>query len=38
MHFAVLGPAVTLWTIACQAPLSIGLSSKNTGVAYHFLL
>ena len=24
----------SLWTIACQAPLSMG---KNTGVAYHFL-
>ena len=29
---------VTPWTVACQAPLSIGLSSKNTGVVCHTLL
>ena len=29
---------VTLWTIACQAPLSMGFSSKNTGVECHALL
>ena len=29
---------VTLWTIACQAPLSMGFSSKNTGVDCHALL
>ena len=28
----------TLLTIACQAPLSMGFSGKNTGVACHFLL
>ena len=28
----------TPWTRACQAPLSTGFSSKNTGVGYHFLL
>ena len=28
----------TLWTVACQTPLSIGLSSKNTGVGSYFLL
>ena len=28
----------TLWTIACQAPLSMRFSSKNTGVGCHFLL
>ena len=29
---------VTLWTAASQAPLSMGFSSKNTGVDCHFLL
>ena len=29
---------VTLWTIAHQAPLSMGFSSKNTGVGCHSLL
>ena len=29
---------VTLRTIARQAPLSIGLSTENTGVGWHFLL
>ena len=27
-----------LWTVAHQAPLSMGFSSKNTGVDCHFLL
>ena len=27
-----------LWTVACQAPLSMGFSSKNTSVGCHFLL
>ena len=26
------------WTVACQAPLSMGFSSKNTGVGCHVLL
>ena len=26
------------WTVACQAPLSTGFYSKNTGVGFHFLL
>ena len=26
------------WTVARQAPLSVGLSSKSTGVGCHFLL
>ena len=31
--------SATLWTMACQAPLSMGFfSSKNTGVGYYFLL
>ena len=29
---------VTPWTVAHQAPLSIGFPSKNTGVGCHFLL
>ena len=29
---------VTPWTVAHQAPLSMGLSGKNTGVGCHFLL
>ena len=29
---------VTPWTVACQAPLSLGFSRKNTGVGCHFLL
>ena len=28
----------TLWTVARQAPLSMGFSSKNTGVNFHALL
>ena len=28
----------TPWTVAYQAPLSMGFSGKNTGVGYHFLL
>ena len=28
----------TLWTVACQAPLSVGCPRKNTEVGYHFLL
>ena len=26
------------WTVVCQAPLSMGSPSKNTGVGCHFLL
>ena len=29
---------VTPWTVAHQAPLSMGVPSKNTGVGCHFLL
>ena len=29
---------VTLWTVACQAPLSMEFSSKNIGVGCHFPL
>ena len=28
----------TPWTVACQAPLSMGFSGKNSGVDCHFLL
>ena len=28
----------TPWTVACQAPLSMGFPGKNTGVDCHFLL
>ena len=29
---------VTLWAVACQVPLSMGLPEKNTGVGCHFPL
>ena len=29
---------VTPWTVACQAPLSMGFPGKNTGVGCQFLL
>ena len=29
---------MTPWIVAYQAPLSMGVSSKNTGVGCHFLL
>ena len=29
---------VTHWTIACQAPMSMGSPDKNTGVGHHSLL
>ena len=28
----------TPWTVACQAPLSVGFPGKNAGVSCHFLL
>ena len=37
-HFSHVWLFVTLWTIACQALLSMRFSSKNTGVGCHFLL
>ena len=33
---SVVSDSVTPWTVACQAPLSVGF--KNTGVGCHFLL
>ena len=37
-HFSHVWLRVTLWTVACHAPLSMGFSSKCTGVGFHFLL
>ena len=39
VKFTKLCPTLeTPWNVACQAPLSMGFSSKNTGVGCHFLL
>ena len=35
---SVLPDSVTLWTVARQAPLSMGFPGKNTGVGCHLLL
>ena len=32
---SVLSYSETLWTVVCQAPLSMGFSGKNTGVGNH---
>ena len=37
-HFSRVGLFTTLWTVARQAPLSMVLSTKNTGVGCHALL
>ena len=37
-ELACVRPFVTPRTRACQAPLSMGFSSKNTGVSCHFFL
>ena len=37
-HFSCVQLFVTPWTVAHQAPLSMGFSSKNTGVSCHALL
>ena len=29
---------MTPWIVACQVPMSMGSSGKNTGVGCHFLL
>ena len=34
-HFSCFQLFATLWTVALQAPLSMGLSGKNTGVGVH---
>ena len=36
--FSPVRPFATPWTVARQAPLSMGFSGKNTGVGCHFLL
>ena len=35
---SVMSDSATPWTVAYQAPLSMGFSSKSTGVGCHFLL
>ena len=35
---SVVSDSVTPWTVAYQAPLSMGFSGKNTGVGCHVLL
>ena len=35
---SVMSDSVTPWTVACQASLSMGFPSKNTGVGCPFLL
>ena len=37
-HFSCVHLFVTLWTTACQAPLSIDSPGKNTGVGCQVLL
>ena len=37
-HFSCVRLYATPWTAAHQVPLSLGFSSKNTGVGCHFLL
>ena len=37
-HFSYVQLFVTPWTVANQAPLSMGFSSKDTGVGCHSLL
>ena len=35
---SVVSDSAIPWTVACQAPLSMEFSRKNTGVGCHFLL
>ena len=37
-HFSGVRLFVTLWTVACQAPLSMGSPGKNIWVGFHALL
>ena len=37
-YFSHVRLFATLWTVALQAPLSVGFSVKNTGMDCHFLL
>ena len=36
--YPAVSDSVTQWTVASQAPLSMGFFGKNTGVGCHFLL
>ena len=36
-RFSHVQLVVTLWTVACQTPLSMGFSGKNIGVGCHLL-
>ena len=35
---SVMSDSVTPWTVARQAPLSVGFPGKNAGMGCHFLL
>ena len=39
-HFThyIVSDSASMWTVAHQAPLSMGFPGKNTGVGCHFLL
>ena len=37
-HFSCVSLFLTPWTVARQAPLSMGFSGKNAGVGSHVLL
>ena len=37
-HFSCVQLFATPWTVACQAPLSMGFSRQEYGVGCHFLL
>ena len=37
VNCSVISDSATLWTVACQAPLSVEFSSQNTGVVCHSL-
>ena len=37
-HVLISNSFVTLWTVARQTPLSMGLSKENTGVGCHVLI
>ena len=37
-HSVISDSFASLWTVACQSPVSWDFSGKNTGVGCHFLL
>ena len=37
-HSVVFDSFAIPWTVACQVPLSVGFSDRNTGLGCHFLL